>query len=327
MELNLVGKTVTQAIALMRQALAACEDGVLVVSTDSETVKLNLYSHVHRLGLRCKAERKGPLHILQLRLDKKTSAALPNDSVPGSGPRSAPISPTAFPIAHLGGAATVEKPATPRPKRRSLIETESATTPAQERTAQQGIRAALARQSSANASALFARESAVTNRESAVAGRESALSMREKDAGIPARGLQSAAQNSVEPPAEMPIHPDATAWETVHPMPARPQWLVIQNDQIGTRDTSLGVDLLEELLNRLDNRRFAGIFLVHRGVRLLDPLYADGRLLRALLRHNMKLIACAQSVVFYQLQERISTSLAPFSDVVDLAAIYDLIWI
>ena len=31
---------------------------------------------------------------------------------------------------------------------------------------------------------------------------------------------------------------------------------------------------MKELLNRLDNRRFAGIFLVHRGVRLLDRLIA-----------------------------------------------------
>lgn len=286
MELNLVGKTVTQAIALLRQALAECEDGLLLLSTDNEAVKLNLYNHVHRLGLRCKAERKGSLHLLQIRLETKPAAPL--QSEPGSaGPRATPKQSTAFPIAHLGGGELPKEAV--RPRRRSLIAAEGEEPPASPKP---GIRAAVAR----------------------------ALANKQNSAFDSGKTLP-------ETPPAMPVHPDATVWETVHPLPARPQYLVVQSDQIGSRDTSLGIDLMEEFLDRIDTRRFAGVYLVHRGVRLLDPLYADGRLLRALLRRNLKLTACPRSLAFYQLGARVTIATAPFADVVDLAARYDLLWI
>ncbi len=283
MELNLVGKTVTQAIALLRQALAECEDGLVLASTDNEAVKLNLYNHVHRLGLRCKAERKGSLHLLQIRMEAK--AAAPPPAGPGhEGPRAAQKQATAFPIGHLGGAEQgMEKP-----RRRSLIEREEAPPPA----AKPGIRATVARALATNGS-------------------------------TPSREGSSLSEAT----RPVPMHPDARAWETVHPQPSRPQYLVIQSDQIGSRDTGLGIDLMEEFIDRLDPRRFAGVYLVHRGVRLLDPLYADGRLLRALLRRNLTLSACPRSLAFYQLGGRVSVATAPFAEVVDLAARYDLLWV
>jgi hypothetical protein len=290
MELNLVGKTVTQAIALLRQALAECEDGLLLVSTDNEAVKLNLYNHVHRLGLRCKAERKGSLHLLQIRLETKPAAPL--QGAPDSkGPRATPKQATAFPIAHLGSSEPPKESV--RPRRRSLIAPEGEQPLEQSPTpAKLGIRAAVAR----------------------------AMANKQSDAAFDSG-------KTLPESTPMPIHPDATAWETVHPQPARPQYLVVQSDQIGSRDTALGVDLMEEFLDRIDARRFAGVYLVHRGVRLLDPLYADGRLLRALLRRNLQLTACPRSLAFYQLGARVTIATTPFADVVDLAARYDLLWI
>lgn len=248
MELNLVGQTVTQAVAMLREAVAQAQGESIVVKTDNETVKLNLYNQFHRLGLRCKAERKGPFHYLHLKSTKRMET---EEDKPAPGVQTSTKEKSAFPIGHLGGEEKTPAPlpSPNKPKRRRLVE--------------------------------------------------------------------PVADKAAQPAPPQPLGP--------------PQdklcWLVIQHDQIGNRDTGLGVELMEDLLNGLDSRRFAGVFLVHRGVRLLDPLYADGRLLRTLVRKNLKLTACERSTAFYQLTDRISVPTAPFSEVMNLAAIYELVWV
>lgn len=261
MELSLIGRTVTQSIGLLRDALASCEDGNLIVKTDNETVKLNLYNQTHRLGLSCRAERQGPYYILHVKLAK---AKQPKESTP-TGVKTANLETTAFPLAHLGSSA--QAPATPKApakkRRRSLVPHERQPVPT--------------------------------------------IKPRETPAQ-PAR----------------PTVPAQAPQEVTAP---RMKWLVLQTDQIGNRDTALGIDLMEDLLDNLNVQQFAGAFLVHRGVRLLDPNYANGRLLRCLLRKNLKINVCQRSVAFYQLTDRIPNQASPFSDVLKLANIYDLVWI
>ena len=83
MELDLVGKTVTQALAMVRRAVAEHEGERLVLKLDNETVKLNLYSHIGRMGLTCKSERRGLYHYLELQLEGRGKGGADPSAAPG----------------------------------------------------------------------------------------------------------------------------------------------------------------------------------------------------------------------------------------------------
>ncbi|MDJ0836806.1 MAG: hypothetical protein QNK37_09835 [Acidobacteriota bacterium] len=125
--------------------------------------------------------------------------------------------------------------------------------------------------------------------------------------------------------------PMETPASKAHPMenPHYTSWLIIQSDQIGNRDSRLGFELLEDLLVHLDTTRYEGIFLVHRGVTLLDPTYQGGRGLRVLLRKNLPILACEKSTAYYKLEDKIAKPVkaVPFHHISKLAEHHDLVWI
>ena len=87
--------------------------------------------------------------------------------------------------------------------------------------------------------------------------------------------------------------------------------------------------MLEDLLVHLDTTRYEGIFLVHRGVTLLDPTYQGGRGLRVLLRKNLPILACQKSAAYYKLEDKIAKPVkaVPFHHISQLAEHHDLVWI
>lgn len=109
----------------------------------------------------------------------------------------------------------------------------------------------------------------------------------------------------------------------------RRSWLVIQSDQIGSRDPRLGFELLEDLLTHLDPTHYEGIFLVHRAVALLDPTYQGGRGLRVLLRKNLPTLVCQKSIAYYGMEKRVHKPVraVPFRHLLDLGKHYNLVWV
>lgn len=296
MEVNLCGQTVTQSVAMLRQAVSSHEGGELTLKIDNETVKLNLLSHISRLGLRSRSERRGPFHYLIIKIKGKRNRPDPESRPSEEAGQSLQASrqeTTAFPVAHLGQTQTAPTTTPPvqsqqrsqaqapprpqRPRRRLVIPPEEQSLPAAQTIA--------------------------------VKPKQDTLDASESLEQEPMYGIEG------EPT------PSAKSSQQ------RQTWLIIQSDQIGSREPKLGFDLLIELLNQVDVRRFVGCFLVHRGVRLLDPRYYEGKALQALQRKNLKLIACRQSVDYYQLAEIITVKTAPFSEVLSLSAAYDLLWL
>jgi len=263
MILELTGNTVTQAMKTLRDALVDCPDSELVVMTDNEAVKLNLYNLVHKLGYRCKTDRDGQHHRLQIKLGNRRPqpAAAPSSG----GPALETIGRTAFPVAHVSKEKEpVVRPPVRRPAEKKLHR--AAAPPAQ---------------------------------------------VRKKTA------------EPVPPPQAAPSPSDAASDEKVG------SWLILQSDQIGQRDSRLGFELIEDLINHLDAGCFVGIFLVHRGVFLLDPAFQGGRGLRVLLRKNLPILACEKSVAFYKLEDKVAkpASTAAFHQVSELARHHRLVWV
>ena len=247
MELDLAGKSVTQAFSVLKQAIEACDDEKLNVRVDNEVVKLNLYNQISKMGYPCKLDRKGVSHFIVIKVGKrKRKSASP------------PPGPTAFPTGHLSG------------------------------------------KKSADASETVAAQK-------------------------PARPRRTARKT-----AEQPVQ-KAPSVEASAPQPSSVGigWLIIQQDQIGQRDVNLGMDLLEDMVSNLDPQYVTGVFLIHRGVRLLDPNFHEGRLLRALISRNIPISACAKSLAFYHLTENIQApvNVAPPHEILRLAAKYKLTWI
>jgi len=102
MTLDLRGKTVSEAIAEIRGALARREGEALLARTDNETVKLNLIREISRMGLQCRSEREGGSYRLRIEGER------PPARVREHGGHEEPDGATAFPIAHLSGAAPTE---------------------------------------------------------------------------------------------------------------------------------------------------------------------------------------------------------------------------
>ena len=224
MNLDLRGKTVTEAVARIRAALSKAPQGPLVARTDNETVKLNLIREISRMGCFCRSERIGGLHQLTIEISGESSAE-PEHAPPVRRQRE-----PAFPLAHLSG---------------------------------------------------------------------------EDEPGERGQPAVSPAQRG-----------------------ERKQWLILQSDQIGHRDPRLGFALMEDLLSHLDTTRYAGIFLVHRAVMLLDPGFQGGRALRILLRKNLPITACEKSVAYYE-QEKNAVKpvrVAPFHVINEYAEHHDLVW-
>ena len=245
MFLDLTGKTVTQALALFQRELGACVDREMEIKVDNEAVKLNLYNHLHKIGLKCKLEKQGNAYRFHVRTGKRKKR------VPVTDDMAAPGRKTAFPTRHVTGNKTAD----------------------------------------------------------------------------------ADASRVVRPPAG---HPNPTTRRAAMPLGeervsslAEPGWLIIQCDQIGQRDIQLGGDLLEDVLRGLDRRQVAGVFLIHRGVRLLDPDYREGRLLQLLLQKKIQIRACAKSIGFYRLEDKVRAPIriVPAGEILQLTNLYPVTWL
>ncbi len=275
MILELKGNTVTQAMKSLRNALADCPDSELIVTTDNEAVKLNLYNLVHKLGYRCKTERDGQHHKLQIKLGSgRPPAAAPQTS---GGPVAEKLGRTAFPVAHVSNN---DKVVTRPPVRRARKMPEES----------------------------LVKERIVTPK--------------------PPEPARVVKPPPVQPPPVKPLaQPVSDLAATLTDRVG--SWLILQSDQIGSRDSRLGFELIEDLINHLDTRYYEGIFLVHRAVLLLDPTFQCGRGLRVLLRKNLPIRACEKSIAFYNLTDKVAkpASTAPFHQLSELARHHPLVWV
>jgi len=244
MDLDLTGRSVTQALSIFSEALADCLDPQLNIKTDNEVVKLNLYNLIHKKGMRCKMDRVGRTYVFTVETGRTGK----------DGKRSAPPAQTAFPVGHVSGNSDAQ------PSRRS-------------------------------------RRARVKHPEPTSPGH----------------------------PAPKPTAATATPSASQ----AQGHWLVIQQDQIGQKDVALGVELLEAFLENVEASRTDGIFLTHRGVRLLDNTYQNGKLLRALMARKVKVMACAKSLAYYQLMDHIppSVEVAPIKELHKLASNARITWV
>ena len=116
MELDLRGQTITQAIAYFDAATEESAGEELNLLVDNEAVKLNLYNYIHKQGMACRAERKGPNYLIRVKIPRKKP-----------GRPKTPDRPTAFPVNHLTGGKSApprtarEKPSPP-PSRKKASE-------------------------------------------------------------------------------------------------------------------------------------------------------------------------------------------------------------
>ncbi len=120
-------------------------------------------------------------------------------------------------------------------------------------------------------------------------------------AAFPAGHLtgQAEAEPPTKAPPARPAKPRVAAKRQAEPAAANGRRLVIQRDQIGQQDAGLGAELLEAFLERLEPGAFEAIVLAHRGVRLADPRYRQGRPLAILKQKQTAILACARSAAFY----------------------------
>ncbi len=284
MELDLRGQTVTQAIVMTRQALADCEADELLLKTDSEVVKLNLYNALIKMGHRCRLERKGPFFTITVAASKGAARAkTPPESKDGSVVRQEI---TAFPARNLGADEISQARRQRRSERRRGAEPEQA--PA----------AGVAR---------------------------------------PAQAPSPAPKPAV-PPEVKRTAPEAESEAGTNPSPlpnalqgrdgAMMSWLILQQEQIGARDSKLGFDLLADFLESLEPTRFAGIFLIHRAARLCDPQFQQGRFLKILRARRIHLWVCSKSLAYYEI-ESLPAPLqrAQIIDIQRLASLYRLVWV
>ncbi|CAM2007444.1 hypothetical protein [Acanthopleuribacter pedis] len=288
MEVDLRGQTVTQAVVLARRAIAECEADQLVLKTESEVVKLNLYNALTKMGHRCRLERQGPFFTLTVQIGggarKPRAQAEPDD---GSVVRKEI---TAFPARNLDA----EEVKSARRRRRS------------ERREEAAERAHSARSEQARAPQA-PREQAPAEQPSAGAP--------QAGAGAPQAGA-GAPQPSVAQPGGLEVEASMMCW------------LILQQEQLGQRDSKLGYDLLAEFLESLEPSRFAGMFLIHRAARLCDPSFQQGRFLKILRARRIHLWVCAKSLNYYEIEDPPAPiQRAQIIDIQRLASLYRLVWI
>lgn len=251
MQLDLIGRTVTQALAFCRSALSECEDDELIIKTDSEAVKLNLYNQIVKLGLRCRSEREGPNHVLKVKIAGKKIPDMEKGDLVADR-----LSSTAFPA------------------------------------------------------------KAISKEEA-------------RQAKKTAKPLASQQEPFVQ---TQPVGPSTTPSATTAPTAKGERetgiLLVLQTDQIGQRDANLGTGLLASILENIDTGTYKGLFLIHRGVRLIDPNFSQGRFLKMLLRKNLAIFACSRSLEFYGIKEvPAKIKVVPTAEVLSLAARKKTVWI
>jgi len=114
-----------------------------------------------------------------------------------------------------------------------------------------------------------------------------------------------------------PASPPKPAPSPVQAPPRLGRCLAIQCDQVGQRDTQLGVELLADIIAALPPRAFQTIVLVHRGARLLDSRFQQGRFRELLKRTGATLLVCAKSARFFG----VSDQLEGLARATDLAAL------
>lgn len=283
MELDLRGQTVTQAIVMTRQALADCESDELLLKTDSEVVKLNLYNALIKMGHRCRLERKGPFFTITVAAGKgATRKKAPPENHDGSVVRQEI---TAFPARNLDADEISQARRQRRSERRRAAEAEQAPTARVKR----GERTPPARE-------------------------PAAVPEEKRDAAVP------------EPEAGSPPSPLPNALQGRDG--SMMSWLILQQEQIGARDSKLGFDLLADFLESLEPTRFAGIFLIHRAARLCDPQFQQGRFLKILRARRIHLWVCSKSLAYYEI-DNLPAPLqrAQIIDIQRLASLYRLVWV
>lgn len=86
------------------------------------------------------------------------------------------------------------------------------------------------------------------------------------------------------------------------PLP-RGRWLILTRDQLGLREVELGQELLGQALQSLTAGDWAGVMLVHRGVRLLDAAFPPGDWPARLRRLNLPVLYCPKSLATYALAQ------------------------
>lgn len=268
MELDLRGRTVTQAINYLEAAFEEAAGEELTLSIDNEAVKLNLYNYIHKTGMVCRTERKGSLYLIRIKVPRKKPGAIQT-----------PKKPTAFPVNHISGKNP--PPPAPKPVQRPA---------------------------------------------------PAATKQPSKSPPKPAMPKPAAAPATAKPARKRPPQPPKPESFIKAPLPeteSAKSWLVIQQDQIGQREVALGQELLEDILENLNTANLEGIFLIHRGVRLLDPSYNQGRFLQSLLRLKVDIKACARSLAYFNLMDEVDDDLIEIVPAHNLARLWEkhpLIW-
>jgi hypothetical protein len=95
---------------------------------------------------------------------------------------------------------------------------------------------------------------------------------------------------------------DGKYLEIGEPLPSG-RWLVLTRDQLGLREVDLGQELLSQALGSLDPGDWAGVMLVHRGVRLLDATFPPGDWQARLGLLNLPVLYCPKSLAAYNLAQ------------------------
>lgn len=270
MEVDLRGQTVTQAMVTARQVLADSEEKELVLKTDSEVVKLNLYNALIKMGHRCRLERKGPYFTITVQ---------------------------------IGGRAK-QRAAQAEPDDGSVVRKEITAFPARNLDKEEVSRARRQRRSER-------RKAAEETRPAAPASPEA-----------PSRNPVAAPTPEPAPTPSL-IKPSGLDEEA-----SMMCWLILQQEQLGQRDSKLGYDLLAEFLESIEPTRFAGMFLIHRAVRLCDPQFQQGRFLKILRARRIHLWVCSKSLAYYEIEDPAAPlQRAQIIDIQRLASLYRLIWI
>ena len=295
MQLDLRGQTVTQAIAIVRQALDDAEDTEFEVITDSEVVKLNLSNAIAKLGYQCRFERKGASFVVTVKTGKKSRKPTPSKDSSSGVRREI----SAFP------AKTVDRGEVRAARQRERERRERRTKVTENPVDQ-------AASSGSQPAANEARQTR-TRPERPTAPGESGAATRARK----------------ETPERPPTPRSGPSGPNGGPSLPTLNWLVVQHEQIGDRDARLGTELLAEFLESLDLASFQGVFLVHRGVRLIDPTFQQGRFLKLLEEKRFHIWACTRSLAYYQLEDKVKPPVqaAQIADLQRLTAHYQLIWI
>lgn len=341
MELDLTRMTVSQAMGAVREALATYDSHEAIeIRTDSEVVKLNLYNQLHKMGMRCKLERKGSYFLLKAQpkgmSSERQASRKVNRAIERARREPEPDfedeveeQPIATPPSRPAQAARPKQPSNPNPY--SVPQKESYAFPMSEDRVMQKPPAA----SKPRTAPQQAPKPEVSQSEASLA--QAPPPADPAHAAPPAASYASMVQQqrhaaTQQQPlrAEPPTPPTLFNGEfDERPLePGQGPWLIFQHDQIGQKDNNLGVELLYQFLDSLVPGAYAGVFLVHRGVRLVDPQYQQAKLLRALLRKPIAVFADQTSMEYFKLIGRTSprVKVVPFAALLELGRTEPVIW-